>query len=218
VARKRSILAIGLAGITFALLLGVVLRNALLTSVLASQFEKQTGFHLDVHDLRWPLFAARAEVGEIEVTNPPYYRHRRALVIRNLKCEWIPSQLLKRKLHVTYLELDAAEIDVVQGTNDHLNLDTLQSLTKSRLDSGELRIDKLVISAGTARYVDDRSPNHEPILFEINAKETFEHLETGKDYDAVSRSILVNHLPENLGSILGTTIKNSFEDIKDIFR
>ena len=217
-AKKRSILAIGLASIALVLLLGVLLRNAVLTSILASQFGKQTGFHLDIHHLRWPLFSARTEVGEIEVINPPRYKHRRALVIRNLKCEWIPSQLLKRKLHATYLELNAAEIDVVQGTDDHLNIETLQSFTKSRLDSGELRIDKLVLSAGTARYVDDRSPKHEPILFEINAKETFEHLETGKDYDTVSRSILINHLPENLGSILGTTIKNSLRDIKDVFR
>lgn len=211
-----------LMGILIFLLLvaggGVLLRNRLTAAVVVHVLEARTGCSVRIHGLSQGWGSFEMVIDELEVGNPPGFPAGRALLLRATCLRWSPRALCRGRLHLDSLQTDLAVVERVQSAAGAINLDPLSGAVKTALDRGELRMDRLILSLGEVRCVNEAKPDHEPLVVHGRGeKHIFEHLESSVDFDRVVRAMLTEELPSNLPGILGTTFDNAWKDFRKLF-
>ncbi len=205
-------------GVATLLALGIGFRHSIASYVVTCYLESQTGFQTHIRGLHLHLFKLQVDIAEIEILNPPAYQHRRAMLIQNMECHYSLLKLLKGQLHIVRLKLNLVEIYRIRAVSGAENLDALEGFVKHRLDSGKLKIDSLILSIREAQYINEKKPKREPIVCQCQIEDqTFKNIITSKEFSKVIQVIIQKTVSKNIGSILKTTLKNVFDDIRELF-
>lgn len=158
------------------------------------------------------------EIEELEVGNPPGFPAGRALLLREIRLRWSPLALFRGRLHLGNLQTQLAAVGRVQSKAGDINLDVFVRAVETALDRGELKIDRLTLSLGEVRCINEAKPDHDPLVIRRHGgKHVFEHLDSSGDFASAVHTMVTEDLPANLPSILGTTIENAWKDFRKLF-
>ncbi len=196
----------------------VLFRNRLVEAAAVHVLKARLGCPVRIHGLSQGWWSPEMAIGELEVGNPPGFPAGRALLLRETRLRWSPRALFRGCLHLGNLQTDLAALERVQSKTGAVNLDSLVRAVETALDRGELKVDRLALSLGEVRCVDEAKPDHAPLVAHgRGGKHVFEHLESSGDFDRVIHTMVTEELPSNLPGILGTTLENTWMDFRKLF-
>lgn len=189
-------------------------RHQVAAWAVARSFEKQTGYAMRMRGVHLHLFSPQIDIAEMEILNPSGFQARRAMLIRDIRCRWVTSELMRGRLHATSLRLNLAEVHAIRSKDGKMNPDSIHSFIKAELDSGKLSIDTLLLSVGEGHYTNEGRPDRKPMVYDANLKDcSFQNIRTSKDFSDMQTSIITATFLDNVGEVLGTTMEKMIQII-----
>lgn len=132
---KRFCLALALAVLALASV-GILTRNQLIKLEARRLIAEQTGFDLEIGELRTFVFSSRAELKNVVVRNPPEFPERTALIIDRASVEVNPWALFRKETHLRALEVEIPRAIVVRNAEGVVNFqrfaDAAQKQTREK--------------------------------------------------------------------------------------
>ena len=132
----RWTLRLGVA-LLLLLVLGILGRNILIRKGAEAVVTQVTAFPFTMGSFNLGLFDARAEIGDMELRNPPGFEDPRCLSIPRLVADIEGKSLFRETLHVEEIVLDIREVVVVRNAAGETNLDRLKALAGDGGKNGE---------------------------------------------------------------------------------
>jgi len=140
-------------------------KDAILKWLVEQQIRSQTGMDVKIGRFSVGVLSPVVNIENFKLYNPPEFGGTPFLDIPELHVEYNRFALAGRKLHLTLLRLNVAELNVVRNDAGHTNLTNLRWKATSR-GSGRRDeilfpvIDVLNLSVGKARFMDLKNPKH----------------------------------------------------------
>lgn len=106
-------------------LVGLLARNQLINMEARRLLAEQTGFGLEIGQLKTHLLSSKAELLDVVVRNPPDFPEPTAFVIKRVYVNVDPWALLRRETHLTEMELEIPRVVVVRNPAGDTNLQRL---------------------------------------------------------------------------------------------
>ncbi|MCU0784733.1 MAG: hypothetical protein MUF81_11955 [Verrucomicrobia bacterium] len=143
----------------------ILSKDAILRALVERQIRSQTGMDVKIGKFSAGILSPVVNIEKFKLYNPPEFGGTPFLDIPELHVEYDRLALANRKLHITLLRLNVAELNVVKNEAGHTNLASARWKVPSRGAGrrGELQfpvIDVLNLSVGKAHFIDLKHPKH----------------------------------------------------------
>lgn len=136
-------------------------KDAILKALVERQIRSQTGMEAKIGKLSVGILSPVVEIEKFRLNNPPEFGGTPFLDIPELHVEYDRVALAGRRLHITLLRLNLAELNVVKNDAGHTNVTNLRWKDAGRRDEVPFPvIDVLNLSVGKARFMDLKNPKH----------------------------------------------------------
>jgi uncharacterized protein involved in outer membrane biogenesis len=179
--------------------------DAIVKAALEQQIRAATGMETEIGSLDVGLISPVLSIEDFKVYNSAEYGGMPFVDMPELYLEYDRMALLKRKLHVTLMRLNLAEVNVVRSETGKTNVvngvPPLPKKQRSELSKWFGGIDVLNLSLGKVKYVDLKNPQAN-LEKRLDVKDqVFKNVETLDDLKAV---MLLVWLRSN-GGVLGAS-------------
>lgn len=155
---------IGLSALLLVLILG---RNLLIQHGASAAVKAALGLDLTIGEVQVGLLETDFRIRELVVRNPPGFGSEPLARVPLIYVDYELGSLFSGKLHCTRIEVEVAEVSVVQDASGATNLLKVKALAEGGKQEGsetkpepkreskpmEMRIDKLILSIGRVRYL-----------------------------------------------------------------
>jgi len=139
----------------------VLFKDAVLKAVVERQIHLQTGMDVKIGKLSVGILSPVVDIEKLKLYNPPEFGGTPFLDIPELHAEYDRIALAGRKLHLTLLRVNLAELNVVKNDAGRTNVTNLRWKDAGRRDEVPFpAIDVLNLSVGKARFMDLKNPTH----------------------------------------------------------
>jgi uncharacterized protein involved in outer membrane biogenesis len=143
----------------------ILSKDAILKALVERQIRSQTGMDVKIGKFSAGILSPVVNIEKFKLYNPPEFGGTPFLDIPELHVEYDRFALAGRKLHITMLRLNVAELNVVKNDVGHTNLTGVRWKvpTRSAGRRDEIPfpvIDVLNLSVGKARFIDLKTPKH----------------------------------------------------------
>jgi uncharacterized protein involved in outer membrane biogenesis len=139
----------------------VLSKDAVLKALVERQIRSQTGMDVKIGKFSAGILSPVVEIEKFKLYNPPEFGGTPFLDIPELHIEYDRLALAGRKLHITLLRLNVAELNVVKNDAGHTNVTNLRWKDAGKRDETPFPvIDVLNLSVGKARFMDLKNPKH----------------------------------------------------------
>ncbi len=152
--------------LVIALIVALVLsKDAILKSLVQRQIRAQTGMDVKIGKFSAGILSPVVDIENFKLYNPPDFGGTLFLDIPTLHVEYDRFALAGRKLHITLLRLNVAELNVVKNDTGQTNVTNFRWKSPKQ-GSGQRDkiqfpvIDVLNLSVGKARFIDLKNSNH----------------------------------------------------------
>ena len=140
-------------------------KDSILKALVENQIRSRTGMDVKIGKFSAGILSPTVNVENFKLYNPAEFGGTPFLDIPELHVEYDRFALAGRKLHLTLLRLNVAELNVVRNDAGRTNVATLRWKTppraEGRRDEGPFPvIDVLNLSVGKARFMDLKNPKH----------------------------------------------------------
>lgn len=154
------------------LILGIVLvvalfltKDSLLKSYIEHRLRTQTGMEVRVGQVELGVFSPSLRLADLVIFNPAEFGGAPLIHVAELRVEYDPVAMARRRLRFDLVRLNLAEVNVVRNQAGKSNFEYLQQKTGLGIPSSkELNgwvfdsIDVLNISVGRIRFTDMKNP------------------------------------------------------------
>jgi len=170
-----------------ALVVGLIFfKDAILKALVKRQIRSQTGMDVKIGRFSVGILSPVVNIENFKLYNPPEFGGTPFLDIPELHVEYNRFALAGRKLHLTLLRLNVAELNVVRNDAGHTNLTNLRWQVPSRGASRPDQvpfpvIDVLNLSVGKARFMDLKDPRHNREYLPNLQNQIFKNVESEDD-------------------------------------
>ena len=174
-----------------ALVVALVLsKDAILKALFERQIRAQTGMDVKIGSFSVGILSPVVDIRKFKLYNPPAFGGTPFLDIPELHLEYDRVALMERKIHVTLLRLNLAELNVVRNDTGHTNLASIR--WKISPPGGGRRyelpfpvIDVLNLSVGRARFIDLRDSRHDREFHPNLQNQIFHDVKSAADLNGV---------------------------------
>ena len=135
----------------------VLAKDAILKATVERQIRAQTGMDVKIGKFSVGLLSPVVTIENFKLYNTAEFGGAPFLDIRELHLEYDRAALAGRKLHVTLLRVELAELNVVKNDTGRTNLVILQAKPQPAARVDEIQfagIDVLNLSVGKVRFLD----------------------------------------------------------------
>ncbi len=142
----------------------VLSKDAILKSLVERQIRAQTGMDVKIGKFSAGILSPVVDIEKLTLYNPPEFGGTLFLDVPVLHVEYSRLGLAERKLHLTLLRLNVAELNVVKNDTGHTNVASFRWKPPARGAKPQDKIpfpviDVLNLSVGKARFIDLKNPN-----------------------------------------------------------
>ncbi len=155
----------------------IIAKDQIIKRVVVSAAKKVLGVEVRIGGLSLGVFRQRVIIKNLKVYNPPDFPKERLLSVPKIRVDYDLGALLKKKIHLTRLEVDLKEMLLVKNKQGKLNVDALKVAQKEEgpaepQQAMPFKIDYLVLSIGQVVYK-DFSTQDKPVVeaFDVNIKD-----------------------------------------------
>jgi uncharacterized protein involved in outer membrane biogenesis len=151
--------------------------DSILRVVIEHNIRKQTGMKAEIGKFHLGLTRPVVEIKNLQLFNPPAFGGTPFLNIPEIYVEYDRSALASNQIHITLLRFDLGELDVVKSQGGQTNIFALgmelpskqSTAASSSKQLAEIKqqtgldfkgIDRLDVSVGTFKYVDQQDPKN----------------------------------------------------------
>jgi hypothetical protein len=168
------------AAITAVVLLVIILLslNTIVRVVMEHNIRAQTGMDAEIGRVEIGLTKPTLEIRDLKIYNPPSFGGTPFLNIAEIHVEYDRVALAEKKIHLTLLRFNLAELEVVKNQNGYLNIDKMAKTPQTKSHPAAppnfkkqtgydfKQIDVLNLSFNKVKYIDLKSPanNREQII------------------------------------------------------
>lgn len=154
--------------------------NSILRVLIEHNIRAQTGMDAEIGRFKLGLTVPTVEIQDMRIYNPPSFGGTPFLDIREIHAEYDPAALLEKKIHLTLLRFDLAELDIVKSQSGQTNIFSFGGAPRRKPGTAPppaanfkkqtgydfAGIDTLNVSFTRAKYIDLRNSrnNREQIL------------------------------------------------------
>jgi hypothetical protein len=168
----------------------VLSKDAILKALVERQIRAQTGMDVKIGKFSVGILSPVVNVENFKLYNPPEFGGTPFLDIPELHVEYDRAALAGRKLHLTLLRLNLAELNVVKNDAGHTNLTSARWKAPSRGAGrrGGVQfpvIDVLNLSVGKARFMDLKNPKHNREYQPNLQNQIFKNVKSADDWNAI---------------------------------
>jgi uncharacterized protein involved in outer membrane biogenesis len=168
----------------------VLSKDAILKALVERQIRSQTGMDVKIGKFSVGILSPVVNIGNFKLYNPPEFGGTPFLDIPELHVEYDRVALAGRKLHLTLLRLNLAEMNVVKNDAGHTNVTNLRwkspSHVAGRRDEIQFPvIDVLNLSVGKARFIDLQKPKHNREYRPNLQNQIFKNIKSADDLNGV---------------------------------
>lgn len=96
--------------------------NSILRGVIEHRIRAQTGLDAEIGKFKLAIFSPSIELQNIKIYNPKNFGGAPFLNIPEIHIEYDRAALLEKKLHITLLRLNLAELDIVKNRKGQTNI------------------------------------------------------------------------------------------------
>jgi hypothetical protein len=144
--------------------------NSIVRVIMEHNIRAQTGMDAEIGRVELGLTKPTLEIRDLKIYNPPSFGGTLFLDIAEIHAEYDRVALAEKKIHLTLLRFNLAELDVVKSQNGYLNLDTMAKAPKTKSHPAAApnfkkqtgydfkQIDMLNVSFNKVKYIDLKSP------------------------------------------------------------
>src|SRR5215472_219952 len=144
--------------------------NTIVRVIMEHNIRAQTGMDAEIGSVELGLMKPTLEIRDLKIYNPPSFGGTLFLDIAEIHAEYDRVDLAERKIHLTLLRFNLAELDVVKNQNGYLNLDTMSKTPKTKSHPAAApnfkkqtgydfkQIDMLNVSFNKVKYIDLKNP------------------------------------------------------------
>jgi uncharacterized protein involved in outer membrane biogenesis len=189
----------------------VLFLDRIAKSLTERQIRERTGMEVKIGKLTIGLTSPTITVLNVKLINPPEFGGSPFLDVPELRINYDLSALSSRKIHLTLLRLNLAELHVVQNRNGKTNLKALEERKKQK-DSGSATtatktefqgIDTLTVSIGRIKYTSQLTNADNREIWIGARNETIKDVKSGKDLvPLITRISLEKNVPFLAESLL----------------
>lgn len=168
----------------------VLFKDAILKTLVERQIRAQTGMDVKIGKLSAGILSPVVNIKNFKLYNPPEFGGTPFLDIPELHAEYDRGALAGRRLHLTLLRLNLAELNVVKNDAGRTNLAGVRWKTPSR-GAGrrdELQfpiIDVLNLSIGKTRFMDLKNPRHNREYHPNLQNQIFKNVQSADDLNGI---------------------------------
>lgn len=158
--------AFRLGFLAIALVVALVLsKDAILKSLVERQIRAQTGMDVKIGKFSAGLLSPVVDIEKLTLYNPPEFGGTLFLDVPVLHVEYSRLGLAEKKLHLTLLRLNVAELNVVKNDAGHTNVTNFRWKPPKQGARPQDKIqfpviEVLNLSVGKARFIDLKNPRH----------------------------------------------------------
>lgn len=143
----------------------VLSKDAILKALLERQIRSQTGMDVKIGKFSFSILSPVVNIENFKLYNPPEFGGTPFLDIPELHVEYDRAALAGRKIHLTLLRLNLAELNLVRNDAGHTNVANIrwQAPVPGSQPPDKVPfpvIDVLNLSVGKARFTDLKNPRH----------------------------------------------------------
>ncbi len=170
-----------------ALVLG---KDAIIKAAVERQIRAQTGMDVKIGRFSIGIFSPVATIENFRLYNTPEFGGTPFLDIPELHVEYDRAALAQRKLHVTLLRFNLAELNIVKNEAGHTNIVNLMSkatpqLPRKRGSASDIEfagIDVLNLSLGKVRLLDLKERQKSVELYLGLRDQVFRNVKSDSDF------------------------------------
>ncbi|MBI5802145.1 MAG: hypothetical protein HZA92_15650 [Verrucomicrobia bacterium] len=175
--------------------------DTIVTSFAEGKLRKQTGLEVRMEKLELRPWSGRARVEKLVLYNPPEFGGGPLVNVAELRVEYDPALARERKLHLTSLRFDLAELNIVLDKDGQSNLDGVrrtvekirrgQRVAKTNAPIEFAGLDMMNLTLGKATWTDLRTSGT-PREFNLGIRnEVVQDMKDSKEVVAKLTPILV---------------------------
>ena len=144
--------------------------NTIVRVIMEHNIRAQTGMDAEIGRVELGLTKPTLEIRDLKIYNPPSFGGTPFLDIAEIHVEYDRFALAEKKIHLTLLRFNLAELDVVKNRGGSLNIDTMAKTPKTKSHPAGApnfkkqtgydfkQIDVLNVSFNTVKYIDLKNP------------------------------------------------------------
>ncbi len=161
--------------------------DSILKAFAERRIRAQTGMDVRIGKLSVGILSPFVTIEDFKLYNTAEFGGTPFLDIRELHAEYDPAALAQRKLHVTLLRLNLAELDIVKNEAGRTNIVGLPAkpppgiAAKKPMELQFTGIDVLNLSLGKARFIDLKNPRRNRELNFGVQNQIFKNVKTAED-------------------------------------
>jgi uncharacterized protein involved in outer membrane biogenesis len=165
-------------------------KDAILKALVEREIRAQTGMDVKIGKFSAGILSPVVDIEHLKLYNPPEFGGTPFLDIPELHVEYSRLGLAEKKLHLTLLRLNVAELNVVKNDAGRTNLATVRwkvpsRTTEARADAAFPVIDVLNLSVGKARFLDLKNPRHNREYRPNLQNQIFKNVKSPDDVNAI---------------------------------
>ena len=169
----------------------VLFKDAIIKALVERQIRSQTGMDVKIGKFSAGILSPVVNIENFKLYNPPEFGGTPFLDIPELHAEYDRVELLAgRKLHLTLLRLNLAELNVVKNDAGHTNLANVRWKVPLRAAGRRDEfpfpvIDVLNLSVGKARLIDLKNPRHNREFHPNLQNQIFKNVKSADDVNGI---------------------------------
>jgi hypothetical protein len=198
----KKIFIISLIIVVFVSALAVT-KDQIIKNIVAYGASKVIGARVDIGGFSMGIFKQSVQIRDLKVFNPEGFPSDILLDMPMIRADYDLKAILRKELHIRFLEINLKELNIVRDEKGILNVDSLKIARDKEKKAEQLpmRIDTLNLTVGKVYYRDfSQAGGKLPAAFDVGI--------TGKTYKNITsaRQLIVLILTESMKQ---TTIKNA---------
>jgi uncharacterized protein involved in outer membrane biogenesis len=149
--------------------------NSILRVLIEHNIRAQTGMDAEIGRFKLGWTAPTIEIQNLKIYNAPDFGGAPFLDIPEIHVEYDLTALLKKKIHLTLLRFNLAELDIVKNQDAKMNVSTLAKAPQRHTANAPApapsfkkqtgysfeSIDELNVSFNQARFIDLKNPDND---------------------------------------------------------
>lgn len=183
--KKRKVIT-GIFIIVFIYLIALF-KNILIKSIVTAGATQVTGAAVRIEDLSFDIFDSSIHINGFKMYNPAGFPKEIFIDIPKIQVEYDLSALLKKNLHLPWVEIDLKEVSVIKNKEGRLNVNSLKfarEKEKPQLPDKQetqkiipMHIELLKLNIGRVIH-EDFSRGEKPFIevYDININKTYKNI------------------------------------------
>lgn len=207
----------------------VLLKDTIIKAVAERSIRSETGLEARIGKFEVGLFSPTVTIEDFTLYNSAKFGGAPFVVIPELHVEYDRTAIASRKLHLTLVRFNLAQVNIVQGKDGRLNYQELQaelektsSEKKSKPAADFTGIDTLNLSLGNVKYT-SLMPGGQTWDRNLGIQhEILQNVRSASDLNALVLKVILRQgvdLTSDLKSpeLLKETGRNTGKDVKKLF-